>query len=396
MPRAVIAGAGIAGLTAALALNRIGWEAEIAERAPAPAEVGAGIQISPNAARVLRWLGVLDGVAARAHVPTAGVLRDGRTGQVIYRAALGPEAETRWGAPYLHVHRADLLDALLAAVAAAGIPVRTGAEVHAAEGRTDAIALRLADGTEIEGDLALAADGIRSRLRRAIHPDEAPRFSGLYAWRALIPAASLPDGVVGREATVWAGTGRHLVTYRVRGGDTVNLVAVTETPEAAPESWDQTADPDLLRLGFVGWHADVTAILEAVGPCFVTGLHDRPEQARWTRGRLALIGDAAHAMLPFMAQGAAQAMEDAAHLAGALATGAPVAEALESWEHRRWNRVARIQRTSRANGRLYHRAPGPRRSAERLAIGQVSRHLPGLAASRLDWLYGHDPVPQGV
>ena len=390
MSEALIAGGGIAGMAAALALAREGWRVTVCEEAPAPAELGAGLQMSPNATRVLRWLGVLDAVAAVAFRPRAAVMRDGRTGARIYRAALGEAAERRWGAPYLHVHRADLLAALSAAAGAAGADIRGGARVEGYLLRPEGPTLKLAGGETLSGDLVIGADGIRSALRARLNGPEAPDFTGMVAWRGTVPAARLPDGLVAPDATVWAGPGRHLVSYYLRGGSLVNFVAVEERGAWTAEGWSAPGDPDALRRGFAGWHAAVTGLLDHVEETFLWGLFGRPEQVRWVDGPVVLIGDAAHPMLPFMAQGAAMALEDVAVLVAEVQAGGDLAEALLAHEERRWPRVARVQRISLANGRFFHRRSGLARLGHRGLVAAVSRLAPGLAAAQLDWLYGHD------
>ncbi len=388
--KALIAGGGIAGIAAALGFARAGWEIELFEQSQALGEVGAGLQLSPNACRVLDRLDVLPDIRARASTPEAAELRDGLSGVTVYRAELGAAAEARWGAPYLHIHRADLLDVLAGAAAKAGVALRLGQAATGAVSRSDNAALHLEGGGVAEGDVVVGADGIRSRLRGVVGPVETPRYTGQVAWRGLIPVDALPPGSVPPTATVWLGGGRHLVTYRVRGGALVNFVAVLEREEWAEEGWSLPGDPDELRAAFAGWAQPVPILLEAVSECFLWGLFDRPEQVRWVRDRLALIGDAAHPMLPFLAQGAAMAIEDGAALVRHLGRAASVPAALDAFEEERWPRVVRVLERSRANGRLFHRPPGLARSMTRGIMSVFGRSTPQLAVSQLDWLYGHD------
>jgi salicylate hydroxylase len=390
MPTALIAGGGIAGTAAALGFARAGWGATIFEQAPALGEVGAGLQLSPNACKVLDRLGVLPDIRARASTPEAAEMRDGITGELIYRAALAADAEARWGAPYLHIHRADLLAVLAGAAAKAGVGIELGRAAAGAVSRPDSAALHLRDGMVREGDLVIGADGIRSELRAVISPAEEPRFAGQVAWRGLVSAEELPKGTLEPTVTVWVGAGRHVVTYRLRGGRLVNFVAVLERAEWAEEGWAMPGDPDELRAAFVGWAAPVAALLGAVRDCFLWGLFDRPEQVRWTRDRIALIGDAAHPMLPFLAQGAAQALEDGAALVRHVGRSTDIAVALVAYEEERWPRVTRVLQRSRANGKLFHQPAGVARSLVHGLMGAVTRSTPQLAVSQLDWLYGHD------
>lgn len=388
--KALIAGGGIAGMAAALGFARAGWEAHVFEQADALGEVGAGLQLSPNACRALNRLGVLPDIRARASTPEAAELRDGRTGAAIYRAELGAAAEARWGAPYLHIHRADLLSVLAGAAAQAGVELRLGHTATGALSRAENAALLFNDGGTAEGDVVVAADGIRSRLRGVVGPVETPRYTGQVAWRGLIPAETLPRGAARPQATVWVGPGRHLVSYPVRRGELVNVVAVLERPEWAEEGWSLPGDPEELRAAFRGWAEPVPQLLGGVRQCFLWGLFDRPEQVRWVRDRIALLGDAAHPMLPFLAQGAAMAIEDGVALVRHLTDSGNIPAALTSWEEERWPRVVRVLERSRANGKLFHRPEGLSRSLAHGAMSVFARATPQLAVSQFDWLYGHD------
>lgn len=403
--RAVVAGGGVGGMAAAAALARAGWEVRVHERRVAHREVGAGIQMSPNASRCLAALGVLETVDEAGFRPGAAVLRDGRTGRPVFSAALGSDAVARWGAPYVHVHRADLLAALTAAARSAGASIVEGVEVSGWTEDRGALAISLApgvaaegvpvpepDAAEVEADLLVVADGLRSRLREPIAGAAQPKFAGHVAWRALVPADALPQGLVPPDATVWGGPGRHAVTYYIRRGELVNLVAVEETDHWAAEGWFEEGDPDALRALFADWHPDLVRLLGAVGSAMRWGLFERAEPAAWTRGRAVLLGDACHPMLPFMAQGAAMALEDAIALVRHLGTGEGIPQALSAYKAERRPRTAAVQAVSRANGRLFHRADGLARRLEDTGIAAVSRVFPGIAAGRLDWLYGHDAV----
>ncbi|MEO1532184.1 MAG: FAD-dependent oxidoreductase [Pseudomonadota bacterium] len=399
----LVVGGGIAGLATATALARAGWQVLLAERRPAfgvaggdgalpPPALGAGIQISPNASKCLTALGALDAVAARAFRPAAACLREGRSGRMIYRAALGAAAEARWGAPYLHVHRGDLAAALAEAAAAAGADLRPGTAVDevTAPG-VGPVRARLGP-TLVEADLLVLADGLGSRLRTALFGEAPRRFTGQTAWRAVLPAAGLPETArMAPEATVWAAPAKHLVTYYLRGGALLNIVAVEEASRWEGEGWTAEGDPERLRAAFSGMHPSVAALLGAVETCSLWGLFEREMPASWHSGRAVLIGDAVHAMLPFMAQGAAMALEDAVVLARCLGRpGGGQAPALAAYEAARRPRVTRVMQTSRENGVLFHRGPGLRRRFDHALIGTVSRLAPSLAAGRLDWLYGYD------
>jgi salicylate hydroxylase len=359
-------------------------------------EVGAGLQMSPNAARVLSWLGLLDRLRGAAVAPEAAELRDGHSGQPFFCTTLGERARHRWGAPYLHLHRADLHAALRAAARDAGAEIVPATPVKGYAHRPEGVRLTLADGTVETGQLLIGADGIRSALRTALNGPEAPAFAGQVAWRGTLAAEAAPEGMRRARATVWAGPGRHLVTYLLRGGALVNFVAVEEVSDWAEEGWSAPGDPAVLAERFGGWHADVAGLLGAVRETFRWGLFTRPHQVRWVDGRLALIGDAAHPMLPFLAQGAAMALEDVAVLLRALDRAPDVPAALLDFETERWSRVSRVQARSRLNGLLYHRRTGLGRMAVRLPFRAAEAVAPAMLDRQLDWLYGHDAVTGGT
>lgn len=380
---ALIIGAGIGGAAVAVALARAGWKVRLFERSKEITEVGAGLQISPNGVMALEALNLAEGARVAAVAPEAAVMRDGITGFEIMRLPLGDEAVSRWGAPYLHLHRADLLSLLIDAALDAGVELTQGREAtdFPEDGNGP---VTFADGAEETADLVVVACGARAGL---IH--ESPTFGGQVAWRALVDASRLPDGLIKREATVWAGPRRHLVTYLLRGGSLVNVVAVEDRRAWVSEGWSQRGDIFDLGLSFKRWHEDIAQLIDAVEECYLWGLFERQVPAALNNGSTVLIGDAAHPMLPFMAQGATMAIEDAVVLSNCLAD-APVAEALDNFNALRRPRVVRAQETSRENARLFHLSSGIDRMLYQGPIAFASRLMPGVAAGRLDWLYGHD------
>lgn len=386
--KVAVAGAGLGGVYAAAALARRGCEVEVIERAPALGEAGAGIQISPNGARMLRGIDALAAVERTAFQPEAAEMRLGRSGATILHLPLGAVAEARWGAPYLQVHRADLLEALEAAARAAGVVFRLGETVEGVSQSANGAALELAGGGAAEADFVLGADGLRSTVRTALFGPQEPRFTGQCAWRGTIPAEALPTGLVQPTATVWVGPGRHLVTYFLRRGSLVNFVGVVEHSGWRGESWSAVGDPVELRAAFAGWAPGVSRVLEAADTCLLWGLYDRPTPPAWWLGRVALLGDACHPMPPFMAQGAVQAFEDGAALAELVPDADDLGEALRRYERRRRPRATKVQRTSRDNGRLFHAANPMARAFRYAPIAVGARMAPTFAMSRLDWLYG--------
>lgn len=390
----LIAGGGIAGLTAALAFARHGFAVQLFEKAPRLDEAGAGLQLSPNAVHLLNDLGVLDAlgpVAVRAGEVT---LIDARTLATLAKVRLGNHAEQRWGAPYLVAHRADLQSALLARAAREpDISIITGASVadfavHA-RGVTASIDH---DGRIVQasGRLLVGADGVWSSLRGLAGEKGKSRFSGSIAWRATVRADGSAGAILAgigdtNSVRVFVHPKLHLVVYPLRGGDTLNLVAITDG-SATAESWTQRADPSLLGQAAAGSAEQIRALFGAITSWTVWPIHTVAPDTPWTiGGAFALIGDAAHAMTPFAAQGAAMAIEDAVTLADAVA-GNPDGQpnALAAWETARRARVAKVARRGALNRFAWH-ASGPVALARNLFLKSRS---PEKLAADLDWLYG--------
>ncbi|MFV0474458.1 MAG: FAD-dependent monooxygenase [Pikeienuella sp.] len=381
--RALVAGGGVGGLSAALALVRAGWEARVFERAGEIREVGAGLQLGPNGLRALETLGVAARIETEGFEPQAIEMRRGATGRLVARVPLGGAARRRWGAPYIQVHRADLIAALRDGLETA-LPgaVETGAEVVGYEECGAAVALRLADGREMEGDLIIGADGLRSALRARMLGPEAPRFTGHVAWRATIPVERLKHPPA-PAASVWTGRGRHAVTYPLRNGSMLNFVGLIQE-DWRREGWTEPGDPARLRAEFAGWAPGLRDILDAIKAPFRWALFDRPPLPRWSSGRVTLLGDACHPMLPSLAQGAAQALEDDVALAARLGPRPDdIPGALRAHYQARIARVTRIQTEARANLTRFHRDDPVTRLGARL----IARTAPGWFQSRLDWLY---------
>jgi len=385
--RAILIGAGIGGMAAALALARRGVSVTLLERSPVLGEAGAGLQLGPNATRVLFELGLREAVVEKGFAPDSAEIRAASDQRLYLRNDLGAVAQGRWGAPYLQMHRADLQALLLEAVVAAGCDLRLGAEVVRIEQDAAEVRVGLSDGGQYAADLAIGADGVRSRVRAILFGPDAPRFTGQVAWRGLVETDRLPPGLVPPVAAVWAGKGRHFVHYYVRGGRAVNLIGVVER-DWRLESWTEPGDPAELRADFAGWPEVVQTLCAGVTAPFRWALYDRAPLAAWTRGRVSLLGDAAHPMLPFLAQGAAMAIEDAAVLAHRLADTADVAAALAAYERDRSPRTRRVQAASRFNARLFHLPPAVGRAAF-LAASVADSLNPAGTAARFDWLYGY-------
>lgn len=389
--RLLIAGGGIGGLAVALAAARAGWQAQVLEQASTFSEVGAGVQLGPNATRVLRDLELLDAVRETACAPQRLVARDARRGHVLGTLPLGPDFEARYDAPYLTVHRADLHAALLQGLQ--GLPVHLQADRQLAAVQDTATGLRglTAQGEAPEAEALVGADGLWSRVRASVVADGAPAPSDHVAYRALIPMERLPATWQAQEVTAWLGPRLHAVTYPVRGGALLNLVCVVRQPLEGPRSgWDLPGTAQRLRAALGDVCPPLQAAVDAAPGWGLWVLHDRAPVAgasQMARGRIALLGDAAHPMRPYLAQGASMALEDAQALGFSLAAVTEgtldVEAALQRYAHVRWQRVARVQRRSLRNATIFH-ASGPLRFARDRVMGAL-----GARVMDLPWLYGH-------
>ncbi|MEL7131069.1 MAG: FAD-dependent monooxygenase [Pseudomonadota bacterium] len=384
---ALIVGGGIGGLTAAIALRMRGWDVSVFEQAPALTEIGAGLQISPNGWRVLEALGVAPLLAETMFEPDAIEMRLGVSGRRVFHLPIKGYAIRRWGAPYLHMHRADLIEALALRLRQLDdSAIQTGRSVA---GYTADGAVLFEDGTKEHGDLVVGADGLHSVIRRQMLGADAPRFTGNVAWRAVVPMEDLAI-TPPPTACVWAGDRRHAVTTRLRAGMLANFVGIVEQPQPAPEGWQIEGSRDEAAAAFARWDPVISGLIAKAPVLNRWALFDRAPLPRWHAGRVVLLGDAAHPMLPSMAQGAVQALEDAWTLAAVLDATADRESALQRYFDLRIARTTRIQAGSAANARLFHKAS---------ALGQVAfygpmavgaRIAPGLVHARQDWIYRHD------
>jgi salicylate hydroxylase len=377
-----VIGGGIGGLTCALALRRRGASVTVLEQAQQITEVGAGIQVSPNGLRVIEALGLGGDLACRCVQGQAVSLRNGSTGAEVARLDLSRLPQDQ---RYFFVHRADLVDLLSATARAAGVQVRLLQRVDTlVPGNRPRIVLATGDCRET--DLVIGADGIHSAVRPVLNAAQRPFFTGQVAWRCIVP------NITGHppHARVHMGPGRHMVTYPLRDGTLLNVVAVEERAQWAAESWSQKDDADNLRKAFAGFDAEVHQILSQANAPGVWGLFRHPVAARWHGPSVALLGDAAHPTLPFLAQGANMAMEDAWVLADALAQAPDKEVGLAAYQQRRKARVTRVIDAASKNARNYHLSPGPFRFAAHTALGVLSRVSPDKMLGRFDWLYGYD------
>ena len=378
-----VVGAGVAGLAVARALALRGAAVTVLEQADAIREVGAGLQVSPNGAAVLRALGLGEALAAAGMRAQAVQLREGASGDPVLRLDL---AGLRPGAEYRFVHRADLIALLLNGAREAGVELRLLQRIEAVDLAGLRPKLRTAAGDTISTDLLIGADGLHSKVRAALNGLVAPTFTGQVAWRATIPCEGPTDAV----AEVHMGPGRHLVSYPLRGGAMRNIVAVEERKRWAEESWSLRDDPMEMRLAFAEFSPRVRRWLDAVPDVGLWGLFRHPVARVWQEGgRVAILGDAAHPTLPFLAQGANLALEDAWVLAASLAGHEAPAAGLAAYQAARAGRAARVVEAANRNARAYHLRP-PVAGVAHMALRAMGALAPGMALRRFDWLYGHD------
>ncbi|MFZ3555856.1 FAD-dependent monooxygenase [Streptomyces sp. BH055] len=384
-PRIAIVGGGIGGLATAGFLRRAGLTATVYEQAPEIAEVGAGLIVAPNAVRMLRRLKVMDQFLQGA-VPLewGWEFRRWVNGQVLSVEQLGGRCEELYGERTYAVHRADLLATVRSVVPEEWL--RLGARCTKVEQDSDGALLHFADGSRAEADIVIGADGIRSAVRDAVTEPGPPVYSGLCVFRAIVPAEAAPAFALRPAQTLWIGPGRHFVHYPLAGGKAVNIFAAAPAGEYTEESWTATATAEEFLGEYAGWDPRVTDLIAAAdGAPMRQALFDRSPLLQWTQGRVTLLGDAAHSMFPFFAQGAAQSIEDAAVLARCLeqSEGAPQ-QALLRYERARIARTTRMQEASRARKNVNHLPDGREQQARDVSLAEAD---PLLASG---WIYGHD------
>ncbi|GAA6158273.1 FAD-dependent monooxygenase [Ruegeria sp. HU-ET01832] len=373
-----VVGGGIGGLAAALAMRQRGAQVTVLEQAPALTEVGAGLQISANGMSVLRALGVAGDPPEAAQLSHGTILRDYRKGRVISRIP-APAA-----GPTFYYHRADLLELLRRASEDAGVDIRLGARVQTVRKHPSEVEIVLDDEERLRVECAIAADGGRSTLRPILNGPEAPAFTYQIAWRATVP---WEDRVEKSQASLTMGPGRHVVTYPLRDQRLMNVVAIEERSDWQQEGWRVKGDPNDLRARFADFGGPVRDILTKVEETHLWALFLRPVAERWQNGRLALLGDAAHPTLPFMAQGACLALEDAWVLARSFDSQSGVRQALVAYESARQRRAQHVVAAASANARNFH-LRGPMRLAAQAVLAAIGPRL----TQKYDWIYNYDPT----
>jgi salicylate hydroxylase len=383
----LIAGAGIGGLTAAASLLKRGFRVRVYEQAAELGEVGAGIQLSANAVKVLDDLGLRDDLERTIVRPQRFEFRRYDSGAMMHSIPLGAEHEKRHGAPYFHIHRADIHELLVRAVRRLDPDcIILNARATGFEETTDGVTLLLADGRRVRGDVLIGADGIKSAIRAQILGETPVTYTGDVAWRAVVPVSRLPAGIMETVSTVWCGPHKHAVMYYLRGGTLMNFVGLVEYAHPENESWTQKRPWADLKADYAGWHPTIQTVIDAIDKdgCYRYALNNRTPVDRWSTGRVTLLGDAAHPTLPYLASGAAMAIEDGAVVARCLEAFDTASVALKTYQDMRTDRTARVVRESSGNRDLYR--------IEDEAEMRKAFHEKNMSKERSEWLFAYDPL----
>ncbi|MCH2191708.1 MAG: FAD-dependent oxidoreductase [Gammaproteobacteria bacterium] len=382
----LIVGGGIGGLTAALCLARSGHQVTVFERSSKVQDIGAGIQCGANAVRVLDHLGLRHQIEQVSVKPREIVFRDYLYGSPLYQVELGKKYEDKYGAPYFHIHRADLYAMLYEAAGAhSSVDVLTDSDVRDFEETSDQVRVILSSGETFQGDLLIASDGIRSTIRKQIHSDKSAVYTGNVAWRATVATNKLPADFMPTVTTNFVGPRKHMVLYYLRAGELLNMVGVVEKQSHAGDSWKSKGDVRELQKDFSGWHPMVETVIDSVerDQCYQWALYDHRPINKWGTDRVVLLGDAAHATLPFIASGAAMAIEDARILDRCLTECNSVKTAIKKYQFNRFDRTSKVQNISRKFGKLYH-------IPNRLLLKTAFAGLRALGGKKEDFLPEYD------
>ena len=387
--KVLIIGAGIGGSTLALSLQKLGIDYVLLEQAPALEEVGAGIQLSPNGVRVLEALGLKDALASFCTEPDFHKYSVWDTGETILRTPLMPGVRDEYGHAYYHAYRPDLIRALTDGLTPGELHLNTRVT---AVGQDANVAWAVcADGSRVEGDVLIGADGIHSLVREQVFKPDAPRASGYVTWRGVVDSAAIADLEIPTSAYVDMGPRLSFVYYYVAGGRRMNWIALGQADDEKHESWSQTASKDEVIAAFDGWYERPKRMIEATEQPFVTALFDRNPPDTWVSGRIAVMGDAAHAMLPYHAQGAVQSIEDAWVIARTLERGTKdIPAALTRYESLRYERANLMVQQSRNAERWYHVDDPAEVAARNDRFRRNNERLDGGFSPQQHWLYSYD------
>jgi salicylate hydroxylase len=392
--RITIIGAGLGGRVAAIAARRAGFEVRGFEQARVFGEVGAGIQLGPNAVTVLRALGLDEGLSRFGAQPRNHVARNWRSGRELFRSPTREACIAQFGSPFFQVQRSDLHEHLRSALEEDTFLLNK--RMVGFEQDEHRVVARFADGSEVASDVLIGADGIHSSVRTQLLGPEKPKFTGVICWRGQVEASKLPAGHIPPDSLNWMGPNGCIVHYYVRPGRLVNWIAHRRVDQWVEESWSLPGDKKDLIEAFPGWHRSLMTLFEATEKCFKWGLFDRDPLERWSVGRVSLLGDSAHPMLPFFAQGGAIAMEDGFVLARVLAAHSDPVEALRVYESLRKERTARVQLSSRARADSVQTTSLLAQARRDVGFKLDQWLRPGGAIRRADWIYGYDATQVAI